>query len=800
MIIIKLIGRELVLHQLTDYLGKSKITIIKWGRISTKGLHKYIKTFFSNQNNQLNATQKIIKTMQSLNKYLENTEINKETSEILINENKSSKPYKLTSEVKNVILESQGENLAASLRQITKNVEEATGMKISYESVRKVVKNSAIGRAKKIFKNLVKKGKNRQKINKSSNNSKQTMEKPMNKEKIQEKEKITQRLTFLNDVVTGIPSRYLSILVLVAFLPKIGFYDFLETLSTNRKKGFSDLELFFTLFYLPLIGCTRLEHLDTLPVKDYKAIIVKNKIPGADCLRSYLSELASRPELKNAIKNLYQGWIHEDLIDGRIIYIDGRVLEYFGEKNLEKTKHGVKNRLVKGIIEDRVYDTITDRPIISHFDPANTSLSQAVLKLIESTEEATDRHVEIIIFDRGGNSFKVFKELLNRSTHFIVWSKSKYTAINNLKKTNDGEYINLAEIAETSINRRKQLDRMDDNNQSSVRKLINKVITDREIQNYISLTNKKLTQQNQRKENNKLFTALWDTEATIKEVGLIRVIMAMRSDGTKIGILTSLTVNEATPLEILLLLKRRQREENFFRDQKNGLASSNIGGWSTSIVELNEEKELFLEELKNKEAKLAKAIKKYKNKEDTLSTLSTRNIMDKYDLNLLKKRNSNLLEKNQRKFDTIASQIQELETQSSEGTAISLKTVERLNPERAQILTCLRDILYVSCQLLCQDIADIISQVIEPDYQKDSNSIAQKYANFTPKRLYNEFLRQGGVLQLSHSEDTLNVVFNQPKSDYWKIILPELCNSLNTKDAQLNLGRGVIFKLHYSVN
>jgi hypothetical protein len=809
MIVIHTHKKIVVQYQISDFEedGRGRTEIhLTWDHETLRGLFKYLKRILGGVQRKLRGNRGIKADILPLERYFEQfaSVVEVDKGENTLRERNG--PYRVTDDVRISVLQIQGKDLTAGVRKVATQVTEITGQSISYETVREIVNASPLGKAKSFFEKIVDRIRpSKQELTKESVAGDLTND-VRNCEALTIKSRLSQREEFLQVAKTGVVSRYASLLILVAYFSQTGFYEYAEEFNSGKKKGFSDLELFLTTFYAPFVDCTRFEHFDYISSSEFAPLIAKNAVPRADCLREYIKRIATTSNFDKRIRTLYQGWTQLGLIDGRIGYVDEHKIEYCGAKALEKTKHGVKSRIVKATVEYYVSDGITENPIVCQFKPAIVKLSTVIPELVDLTKTITGRDLEILVFDRGGNSFTVFQRFQNGNTYYIAWAKKNYVALKVLKDETTKNFISIDEAVNQTNQRRLEAAKKEGGGKKTLGALFVAALPDDYIMNYVKRIKKKLVRPSLLLEGVKVFSALWDTEIPVKGVGKIRVIVGRRPDETEAFIYTIVPKREATALEVLLLLTRRQRIENFFKIKKGDLAADILGGWPTSSVTISKFKGKSKDSALPLEEKLRKTlnkrnreIQKYEAKLKSHKSLYDEEFLDKYELKSLINKINGRLQKKSEEIIVLENQLEKIAKGEIGELMFPVKVVERLNPERALFLNSLRDLLFVCTRLLCQDLARLLIEGDERINSKTKINRSREFKRLTPARVKHLLLQQGSNVNLSPDGSTLHIQLNSPRDDYWLTLLPRLCTSLNAKNPRLKLGRGVKFHLQYSV-
>lgn len=113
---------------------------------------------------------------------------------------------------------------------------------------------------------------------------------------------------------------------------------------------------------------------------------------------------------------------------GKAIYVDPHVITLHTAKSVAKTKHGIKNRVVKAVVKLSVVSaTQFGRPLVFQLEQGNISFEDELETMVELTKWTTGEEVELVGIDRGALSQTILERFEARGIGLLVWSKDSPT-------------------------------------------------------------------------------------------------------------------------------------------------------------------------------------------------------------------------------------------------------------------------------------------------------------------------------------------------------------------------------------
>jgi len=193
------------------------------------------------------------------------------------------------------------------------------------------------------------------------------------------------------------------------------------------------------LFFLALLRRPRPEALKSLCPESLGRLLGLERAPEVKTLRRKLAEIDERKKAYDFMRSMAECWLGDDDEPLGHLYVDGHVRVYHGQRKLPKAHVTQKNLCMRATTDYWVNDT-AGRPIFVVTRSTNDSLTKMLPVIMEEIEQLANGRKGTLVFDRGGWSTALFKELVDRGWHVLTYVKgakkkhakrsfSKHTAV-----------------------------------------------------------------------------------------------------------------------------------------------------------------------------------------------------------------------------------------------------------------------------------------------------------------------------------------------------------------------------------
>ncbi len=574
-------------------------------------------------------------------------------------------------------------------------------------------------------------------------------------------ENLTRYEEFLHKAKYGIHSRYALGLIHVPYLEKIGFYDAIKKICFDREGGYSDVEMYHTLYFIPIFDMDRIHHLDFFPNREFSVLVGNSKHPRESCAQAYLDKTVNLRDIHDFIITANKNAVRAGVIDGRIIYMDSHTMEYFGGKNVELAHHGTKNNAVKSYVVHYALCGITNRPITFKFTRANKTLPTVIPGLIAQSDDilsAGDKEAKIVVFDRGAYGIPTFKNVEEADKIFMCWTKDISTTNKELGGIEDKHFFDP------------RIDTLDENG--------NKIhLSDDEI--------------SKRKGRFKSIGRIADVKTYLNGWGMIRtIVIEDLIKDRRIGIYTNaerdaLLEDRDVDLSaegILTIIGKRQNIENFLKDRKNDLSGDAFCGGEITEIGLDAERpdEMEIRKLEAKIGRIDKKLFRIGIKIRKYESLHENEEMGGSDFDMVISKLKKDAERSRKQKEKIEKKIEWGKTGK---TPDHVKPLCEINTKKMEILNVLKDTAYTVNSMIVEDFVKCVREVT---IEEGKRGMDERYKNITPATASRILYSWGGHIKMD-DEGVITVAANEFDSKIIQKAYKRFCGKLNKMNAKLRV-------------
>ena len=303
---------------------------------------------------------------------------------------------------------------------------------------------------------------------------------------------------------------YAGSMILYSMLERSNFLNPFEENIKNeegRTETWGIRRVLLTLFFLHALRFKSVEQGKHIVGKDFEELVGGNFLK-LQWLRYAVDEIAGSDGFERALVAGYKNMILATDQGDRLYYTDGHFSTYYGKRPVPKGYDPRRQMPYRG--RNTVYLHNSNGENVFLFEsPTNTSLSNDIEVLIKSMNDlGMELKGNTLCFDRGGWSAKCFKALRSYKMYFISYLKNRKS------------------------------ERLVDES------LFETFVVEKEVGNPWTLK-------------------MFEKETKSTRYGTVRTIILLSEDGKQIPIIT--TNPHLKALDVILILKRRWREENCFK-------------------------------------------------------------------------------------------------------------------------------------------------------------------------------------------------------------------------------------------
>jgi transposase len=177
-----------------------------------------------------------------------------------------------------------------------------------------------------------------------------------------------------------------------------------------------------TLFFLTVLGRTRVQMAKYLMRWEFAALIGAPRAPALRTLRRKLAELVEQGRAAEFGRQLARRWVAVNLIATAYLYIDGHVKAYGGKRKLQEVWNTKRRMATPSLSTFHVGDQ-KGRPLLFLAQPAGGSMTAAMPDIVNEIRLAVGDRRFTVLFDRGGFDSKLFVWLLGEGVDFITYQR-----------------------------------------------------------------------------------------------------------------------------------------------------------------------------------------------------------------------------------------------------------------------------------------------------------------------------------------------------------------------------------------
>lgn len=455
--------------------------------------------------------------------------------------------------------------------------------------------------------------------------------------------------------------------------------------------SYTDEKLRLITVLLQAAGVSRISHINDQPLNGWGVALDTPRRPDGDTLDHYLQAIIDLDEgeggaeaaaarlgqirpagvIATAQAQSLRQWATADLLDGTVWHFDGHTVEYTGEAEIGKTKHGTKEKSVKAI--DR-YSLSNGLVSLTDCFPVSVTYDEALRCMLTKVNAAlpADQPIRHLCFDKEGwNSETLAWLRTEKEIDVITWVKNSAGNVAALAAVADDDFVD-AEAGMT-----------------------------------VGKANQAVVQQ------------IADTQVVLPHLGQSRVVIlqtvaetcAEPSPSKRIGIYTSAPTAATTCLSdesclttvaVLEAMRLQQRIENSFKVAIHQMGSDHIPTQRSFTVTQSEPYDLPAAAKRQQNAQ--KRLGRYTAAlEQTIPQLQEDAGLDQHSANLLHKRATRLQTKAQSELDALAADQTALSVDAA-GQATLTTTRQVLDLRKFTLLSLFKAHALVALTLLARQL------------------------------------------------------------------------------------------------
>ena len=563
-----------------------------------------------------------------------------------------------------------------------------------------------------------------------------------------------------------IQSRYVAGFIHAIYLQDFAILGHFKRLGFANGSGFDLMTYFNVLYFLPFMQARSFEEFGMINSLEIAILMNYAGKPSPYAIRKFWNRTLDQTKAVQLAKTLYMQITQLDPRLGYGVYVDEHLIVYQGRKKMAKGKGGRGTQFLKGFYRYSLTCAQFSIPLYTVDKEGRTRLEPVLFDLLADYKAVSGKEIGLLLFDRGIKSFETLKQLVATGYHFICWSFPYSTVERALQRRSKLKFVRISEMLENLLEVRQKglLNAPDPPEARALRQFIEACLPVEQLQAKLRGIRKK--EAGEQDWNERDFLWLRDTPMAFEEYGLLRTILLERPNGTRLGIFTSIPATQAHAIEILELLKRKQRIENYFKF-KAAIQGDYIPSWhfkestaqKTPLKELIQEPDWNqLAAYRDKCERVAKKLKKLESDYKTLKGLYKTGVISK---NHFIQRESYVKQQyrhKEKELEEIKAFLEWGETGQMPPYFTWFTPLLELDSPLEILLNAVNDLFFVNSRRIAIDWANALTFAKKQGTLDLPSKWINRIANLTPSSLSNIFVKGGGKVRRASVPNALPII------------------------------------------
>jgi len=235
---------------------------------------------------------------------------------------------------------------------------------------------------------------------------------------------------YLNRLEKGTFSTYAGGLLFTPLLRQYNFMSIIKKIiDIETYKGYTLEQLCLTLLYCDVFGFRSVENFKTVYPEEFGVLLGKLYSPDIRTIRRFLHKVRKQKKGEQLMEEFGKEYLNSGLVKWGVLYIDSHFHPYYGIYFIKMGWHGVRQIPMKGSYNFMAIDGKYN-PLVFLIRPSSEDLIKKIPELILMAKKIagevgiTDNRL-IAVFDREGYSADLFKQFDSDEINatFITWAK-----------------------------------------------------------------------------------------------------------------------------------------------------------------------------------------------------------------------------------------------------------------------------------------------------------------------------------------------------------------------------------------
>jgi hypothetical protein len=467
-------------------------------------------------------------------------------------------------------------------------------------------------------------------------------------------------------------------------LDRTDFLLALESLAVMEpEQRYTDEQLQLSLVFLNAFGVLRVSHINDQPVHSWGIPLGTSRRPDGDTVDQYLNTILTRDEMEAVVPvlNVQPGqvqpggridraqlcslvcWAEAGVLTDDVWFFDGHTIEYTGQADIGKTKHGTKEKSVKAVKRFTLFNGIA---ALSEYFAASTTFAEAMRQMVSKANAVLPPAYRIrkLSFDKEG-----------WDADLLRWLEEEQ------------QVMPITWIKDTTTNRR--------------------LLADVPQSAFVSVAG---TIQVGKSERMHQVVRVADTQVTFPDLGPRRVVVLETEAGTRIGIYstalhprqTTLDDQRAmTTIRLMDTMRFKQQVENGFKVERHEMDSDAIP--THKVYEVLQTEPYDPAQTDRKLTNAQKRLQRYDEQDQQHRRLLEDEQVNKHEFDALNNRTRRLRQQTTREVERLTHELDDVVI-DDEGQPIRLYTTHSLDLRKLTLLNLFKTHALVAMHILAQQL------------------------------------------------------------------------------------------------
>jgi hypothetical protein len=226
--------------------------------------------------------------------------------------------------------------------------------------------------------------------------------------------------------ITAGETRYAGAMLLHVALSHLGLWAVFQHLDASVGRATLNVRQVVGIVAVGFaLRLRSIEGFKTALRRDFGRLLGLRGAPSVQTLRTHVRALAERVDPAVVMRKLAEAWLQLEPVWEGAYYVDAHFCAYHGTRPLPKGWHATRRLVTPGQSDLYVHDA-TGRALFFINRPLNDPLMKAIPQILREIRTLVPAPAPILlIFDRGGYSGPLFKELTHQGISFITYLKGR---------------------------------------------------------------------------------------------------------------------------------------------------------------------------------------------------------------------------------------------------------------------------------------------------------------------------------------------------------------------------------------